>query len=125
MNKCVDCSKEIYKTSKRCTLCYHEWQKSHSNKGQFTSERTKGENNYWYGKGEEKEYRPGIQSLLKQKKAELSWSNLVDQLKEMTKIGVIEVRREKSRKNYYRLSEDGRIIKKWLHKIKLINDGWM
>ena len=77
------------------------------------------------GKGEEKTLKPGIQSLLKNRKVEVNWSNLVDQLKEMTEIGVIEVKREKGRKNYYRLNEDGRIIKKWLHKINLINDGWV
>jgi DNA-binding PadR family transcriptional regulator len=79
----------------------------------------------YVGKGEEKIHEPGIKSLLKRRGIEVSRSNLIDGLKEMIRIGVVEVKREKSRRNYYRLSEDGNIIKKWLLLIELINDGWV
>ena len=79
----------------------------------------------YVGKGEEKIHEPGIKSLLKRRGMEVSRSNLIDGLKEMIRIGVVEVKREKSRRNYYRLTEDGSIIKKWLLRIELINDGWV
>jgi DNA-binding PadR family transcriptional regulator len=79
----------------------------------------------YVGKREEKIHEPGIKSLLKRRGMEVSRSNLIDGLKEMVRIGVVGVKREESRRNYYRLSEDGSIIKKWLLRIELINDGWV
>jgi hypothetical protein len=79
----------------------------------------------YVGVAEENTHKPGIKSLLKRRGVEVSRSNLIDGLKEMIRIGVVEVKREKSRRNYYRLSEDGSIIKKWLLRIELINDGWV
>jgi hypothetical protein len=75
------------------------------------------------GKGEDKIRRPGIKSLLKHKGIEISRSNLIDGLKEMIKIGVTEVKREGYRRNYYGLTEDGKIIMKWFLKIELLNEG--
>jgi DNA-binding PadR family transcriptional regulator len=75
--------------------------------------------------GEDRIHEPGIKSLLKRRGFEVSRSNLIDGLKEMIRIGVVEVKREERRRNYYRLSDDGRIIKAWLLRIELINDGWV
>ena len=77
------------------------------------------------GRGEDKIRRPGIKSLLKHKGIEISRSNLIDGLKEMIRIGVTEVRREGYRKNYYGLSEDGKIIMKGFLRIELMNEGWV
>jgi len=77
----------------------------------------------YIGRGEEKIRRPGIKSLLKHKGIEVSRSNLIDGLKEMIKIGVTEVKRDGYRKNYYGLSEDGKLIMKWLLRIELLNEG--
>jgi len=75
------------------------------------------------GRGEERVHRPGIKSLLKHKSIEISRSNLIDGLKEMIKLGVTQVRREGYRRNYYGLTEDGKIIMKWLLRIELMNEG--
>lgn len=75
------------------------------------------------GKGEDKIYAPGIKSLLKHKGIEVSRSNLIDGIKEMIRIRTIQVKQQGYRKKYYRLNQHGRIIKEWLLRIRLINDG--
>lgn len=74
----------------------------------------------YIGRGIKKRFIPGIYTNLKSKNLSVNWSNLIDCLKEMADIGVIEIKRMRRRKNYFRLTRDGIIIKDWIHKIRVL-----
>ncbi len=74
----------------------------------------------YIGRGINSRLIPGIYTRVKEKNLPVNWSNLIDGLKEMIQLNLIEIKSEDSRKNYFKLSDDGIIIKNWIHKIRRI-----
>jgi predicted transcriptional regulator len=74
----------------------------------------------YIGRGIKKRFIPGIYTNLKSRNLPVNWSNLIDCLKEMSEIGVVEIRHMRKRKNYFKLTSDGIIIKDWIRKVRVL-----